>query len=304
MKDNFDATNIEELLQFFRKHLLENDKSAGTCETYCINVRLFAEYITETFAENFDPRKISPLDVREYRNYLLNVKNLSVNTVNNRISTLNEFYKYLTNENIVSTNPVEKIRKIRMQSPPKRVTIDDLMFKRLRRQFEHYGREVEKVIFFLLFLTGVRVSELINIKVDDIVINPRSGILKVQSGKGMKYREIPLNATCRQVISDYIEYRKSKGINSPYLITTERSTKACRSSINKILKKHGNKIGFPEISPHVARRYFLTKVLEVSDISTAMELAGHSSVQTTIQYVPSTEKRKQDAVTKITNDID
>jgi integrase len=54
----------------------------------------------------------------------------------------------------------------------------------------------------------------------------------------------------------------------------------------------------------VARRYFLTKVLEVSDISTAMELAGHSSVQTTIQYAPSTEKRKQDAVTKITNDID
>jgi integrase len=88
------------------------------------------------------------------------------------------------------------------------------------------------------------------------------------------------------------------------LITTERSARACRSSINKILKKHGNKIGFPEISPHVARRYFLTKVLEVSDISTAMELAGHSSVQTTIQYVPSTEKRKQDAVTKITNDID
>jgi hypothetical protein len=134
---------------------------------------------------------------------------------------------------------------------------------------------------------------------------PESGIIiNLKSGKGMKYREIPLNATCRQIISDYLEYRKSKGIKSPYLITTERSAKACRSSINKILKKHGNKIGFPEISPHVARRYFLTKVLEVSDISTAMELAGHSSVQTTIQYVQSTEKRKQDAVTKITNDID
>ena len=235
MKDIFDITNIEELLQSFKKHLLENDKSAGTCETYCINVRLFAEYISETFAEEFDPRKISPLDIREYRNYLLNVKNLSVNTVNNRISTLNEFYKYLLNQNIMAANPVEKIRKIKMQSSPKRVVIDDLMFKRLRRQFEYYGREVEKVIFFLLFLTGVRVSELINIKVDDIVINPRSGILKVQSGKGMKYREIPLNATCRQIISDYLEYRKSKGIKSPYLITTERSPRPA-GSINKILK--------------------------------------------------------------------
>ena len=111
MKENFDITNIEKLLQFFKKHLLENDKSAGTCETYCINVRLFAEYISETFAEEFDPRKISPLDIREYRNYLLNVKNLSVNTVNNRISTLNEFYKYLLNQNIMAANPVEKIRK-------------------------------------------------------------------------------------------------------------------------------------------------------------------------------------------------
>lgn len=193
-----------------------------------------------------------------------------------------------------------------MQSPVKRVTIDQLTFKKLRREIERDGRPVEKVILNYLFFTGVRVSELVSIKLDDIVINPRSGILKIRSGKGLKYREIPLNASVRDATNEYLEYRKIKKIQSPFLIATERSgeNKASRSSVNKVLKKYGERIGFPDISPHVARRYFLTQILSVSSLAVAKELAGHASINTTIMYTPASQQEKETAVSRLTNDND
>lgn len=296
--------SIENICTNFRKYLLENDKSLGTVETYLKNIKLFAAYISQTYSEQFNPTKVTSLDIREYRNFLLNIKCQAINTINNKLATLSEFFKYLQMCHVVETNPCQSIKKIKMQSPVKRVTIDQLTFKKLRREIERDGRPVEKVILNYLFFTGVRVSELVSIKIDDIVINPRSGILKVRSGKGLKYREIPLNASVRDATNEYLEFRKIKKIQSPFLITTERSggNKASRSSINKILEKYGKRIGFPDISPHSARRYFLTQILAVSSLSVAKELAGHSNINTTILYTPAAQQEKEIAVSKLTND--
>lgn len=284
--------------------LLQNDKSPGTIGTYLKNIRLFADYISQTYDEPFNPIKVTTLDIKEYRNFLLNVQSQSVNTINNKLASLSKFFKFLHKSGVVTNNPCLNIKKIKMQSPVKRVIVDQLTFKKLRREVERDGRPVEKVIIAYLFYTGVRVSELINIRLDDIVINPRSGTLKIRSGKGLKYREIPLNASVRDATNGYLEYRKIKKIQSPYLIVTERSGKsrASRSSINKILKKYGKRIGFPDISPHSARRYFLTQILAVSSLSVAKELAGHSNINTTILYTPASQQEKEIAVSKLTND--
>lgn len=95
-------------------------------------------------------------------------------------------------------------------------------------------------------------------------------------------------------------------IDSPFLIVTDRSkeNKASRSSINKILKKYGARIGFPDISPHVARRYFLTQILSVSSLAVAKELAGHASINTTIMCTPASQQEKETAVSRLTNDND
>jgi len=123
--------------------------------------------------------------------------------------------------------------------------------------------------------------------------------LTVSYGKGGKRREVPLKADVITASKEYLEgeRKKSRFAESEYLILTNRAERMDRDAVNKLLKKHGNKISLP-MKPHKFRHTFCTRLLKRGvELTVVAKLAGHASIQTTAKfYINTSQKDKRDAV--------
>ena len=148
----------------------------------------------------------------------------------------------------------------------------------------------DKLIILILLYTGLRVSELVSIKIKDL------DFLTMQLhvvGKGGKIREVPLRPEVVEVAREYMatERKDHKFLESAYLLLTQRAGKMDRDTVNKLLKKHGEYLGIT-MRPHKFRHTFCTRLLKVGvPLTTVSKLAGHSSIQTTSTFYINTSRQ-------------
>jgi site-specific recombinase XerD len=138
----------------------------------------------------------------------------------------------------------------------------------------------------LLVGTGLRVGELLALKIGDLVIGDRSGKVIVRMGKHDRYREIPLTATLRQVLNAYLkEHPESKNLDAMLWIG-QRGTLNDRSAVLRILEKYMLAAQLPAIGPHVLRHTFATRYLRANpgDLRGLAALLGHTSLDTVMIY--------------------
>ena len=137
----------------------------------------------------------------------------------------------------------------------------------------------------LLGYTGLRISEALNVKLDDINLETKE--LIVRKGKGEKQRIVYLNT---KIINAMREYLKERNVESVYLFLSRESDKVDRSVINKSFKKYSK-----DITPHKLRHFYCTHALESGfSIHEVANLAGHSSIQTTMIYTNPSRKKMKD----------
>ena len=196
----------EYYLNVFVDYLNKSDKSSGTISTYTANIKGFIKYYVESYNEEFIPENVIMMDLKDYRNYLLNIKRQKASTINNKIAALKEYFFFLQSNGIIKDNPAENMKKIRTNKPTAPKGFSDSDFRKIKRYVYRSQKNLWIVVFELLSKTGVRVSELINIRLCDITINDRSGNLRV-IGKNQKERNIPLHLDVRKAIISYIEER-------------------------------------------------------------------------------------------------
>ncbi len=154
----------------------------------------------------------------------------------------------------------------------------------------------DKLIVLLLLYTGIRVSELVSIRLKDL------DLLTLQLhvvGKGGKIREVPLRSEVVEVAKEYMatERKGHKFSHSEYLLLTQRSGKMDRDAVNKLLNKHGEYLAIT-MRPHKFRHTFCTRLLKVGvPLTTTAKIAGHARIQTTAAfYINTSRQDKQDAV--------
>ena len=154
----------------------------------------------------------------------------------------------------------------------------------------------DKLIVLLLLYTGIRVSELVSIRLKDL------DFLTMQLhvvGKGGKIREVPLRSEVVDVAKEYMatERKGHKFSHSEYLLLTQRSGKMDRDAVNKLLNKHGEYLGIT-MRPHKFRHTFCTRLLKAGvPLTTTAKIAGHARIQTTAAfYINTSRQDKQDAV--------
>ncbi len=154
----------------------------------------------------------------------------------------------------------------------------------------------DRLIVLLLYGTGLRVSELCNLKIKDVDLD--RGIITVRGGKGAKDRIVPLS---KPVIEEIREYLASRNDNSEYLLVEERREKKDRISpktVWYILNKYGKRIGI-KVTPHMLRHSFATHMLENGvDIRIIQEILGHSNLSTTQIYTKVTVEHLKKAQEK------
>ena len=210
---------------------------------------------------------------------------LSSKSIRRHISSLKGFYKYLNRKNIINSNPFDYVvlpkKEIKL---PRYLTYDDLIviFDSLEIKTIYDLRD--RLILELMYATGVRVSELINIKINDISFSNQSiNII----GKGQKMRIVYYNNICKKILDKYMNnYKEINKKNLNYLILNQNGNKLTTAGISYILNQVIKKISFEKhITPHMLRHSFATHLLNNGcDLLTVQELLGHSSISTTGIY--------------------
>ena len=266
----------------------ERKLSDNTLDSYEENLIMFDKYINKA---------IKSISTDDIRSFLITLNDKSDRTRAHYITVLNNFFTFLTIEKIIKVNPCEEISQPKLSKKlPNYLTveeIDNLLDIKLETPLDFRN----KAMLELLYASGLRISELLNLKLNDISFD--EDILKVV-GKGDKQRIVPIGDIALEYLKLYInDYRNSilKHKQSEYLFINNNGNQMTRQGFFKILKNQCMLKGIKKkVSPHTLRHSFASHLLNNgADLRTIQELLGHSDISTTQVYTHLiSEKLKED----------
>ncbi len=239
-----------------------------------------------------DKGKISPLNVSadHIKEFVYNIsKEVKANSQSRIISGLKSFYDYLLFEKIIKINPVSNIESPKLRRKlPSTLSIEEI--NSMINNIDKTKKESERNIAIIetLYGCGLRVSELINLKISDLYFE--EDFVKV-TGKGNKQRLVPVSEVNKQCINTYLINSRTKlnidSRSSDIIFLNRNGYKLTRAMIFTIVKSLSKKAGIKKtISPHSFRHSFATHLLENgADLKTIQQLLGHESITTTEIYM-------------------
>ena len=245
----------------------------------------------ELFIEN-NGEKISPLNVKSdhIKDFVYHIsKEVKANSQSRIISGIRSFYDYLIFEKLISNNPLSNIESPKQNRKlPSTLSIDEinLMIKNIDKTKKESERNI--AIIETLYGCGLRVSELIELKISDLYFS--EDFIKV-TGKGNKQRLVPISNINKKCINEYVLNSRTKLNIDPkftdILFLNRYGRKLTRSMIFTIIKDLSKKSRISKIiSPHTFRHSFATHLLENgADLKTIQQLLGHESITTTEIYM-------------------
>ncbi len=281
----------------FRRYMIKGGKSQNTVNTYTQNAQLFVEWLEQITNEKFNG-KILEMDASEYSRYLSDIKKQSLNTIKAKLTAVQKFSEYLASIGIMPDIKVQQKKGI--SEPEVEILEKNDVYKYLR-YVKNTGNKLNIAIIVLLLNTGIRESELCNIELSDVTISDRKGVIIIRSGKGNKYREIPLNVDARNALNDYILNARPSDAETEKVFIGQRGA-LTRNGIYKIVNKMGIKAIGKNVYPHMLRHQCFTSMAKNPeiDLKTISSLAGHSSIELTMKYyINSSKQEKIDAVEKL-----
>ncbi len=263
--------------------------SLNTVNSYDRDLINYGEFIKNN---NYNYKNINKDQVRSYLKDL-DLNNFSKSSISRILSTLRHFYSYLVNENVIDYNVFKQIR-----NPKKDRKLPNFL------QGDEFDKIVDcidldtnlgirnRLICEMLYATGLRVSELVNIKLLDIDYGNKE--IRV-TGKGSKDRIVLFGDFCLEYLNKYKSVRLEllKGKKSEYLFINNNGTRLTSRGVEDIIDKCVNDASLKHhISPHVLRHTFATDLLNNgADLKSVQELLGHSSLSTTQIYTHVTNER-------------
>lgn len=277
-------------LNNFISYLTNNKRySPYTITSYKKDTYDYLEFLKKN---NIDIKNSNYKIVEEYSKYLYK-KKLSKRSIARKYSSIRTFYNYLEKNNILENNIFNLLENPKKEEKLPRFINEYELDKMFEIPDNSPKGQRDRLILELLYGTGVRVSELVNIKINDIDFNNNS--IKVR-GKGNKDRYVFYGKYCKEAINNYIKNGRISLLNgqtSDYLLLNRFGKNISVVSIRKILNEIINKCSLDiKISPHVLRHTFATHLLnEGADIMHVKELLGHSSLSTTSIYTHVTNEK-------------
>lgn len=278
----------ENLINKFTDYLrFEKKYSENTISSYKRDLSKVDKYIKKNF------KTLSKNDIQAYIQYISKEENSS--SVSRNISTLKSFYKFLEINKYCKNNPIFTITNPKKRQKLPKVLSEEEVNKLLDINLNADYDYRNKAMLELMYSSGLRVSELINLNVNDIdLMNSTVRIF----GKGSKERIVPLNNYASEALKNYILYHRAtlfKHGENNYLFLNNHGNKMTRQGFFKILKKIALENNIKtDFSPHTLRHSFATHLLKYgADLRSIQELLGHSDISTTQIYTHITSERLQ-----------
>ena len=284
----------------FKNYLkIERNLSLNTIESYLFDVKKLIVYLKKNKI-NKEPLTLQSDQIKEFIYHIS--KEIKPQTQARIISGLRRFYDYLILEELIEINPMKNIEtpKIGVHLPTTLTLKEiDKMISNIKLTSKTGIRNV--AIIELLYSCGLRVSELVNLKVSDLFF--KESLIKV-TGKGNKERFVPISVLSQEYINNYLneirQYHKIKKNFEDTLFLNERGTNLSRNMIFIIINKLKKQSNInKKIGPHTLRHSFATHLIENgADLITIQKMMGHESITTTERYLHVNKKHLIDSLIK------
>ena len=285
------------MINAFLEYLsLEKKYAVHTITAYKNDLISFRDFL-ET---EFNQEDLSNVHYNQIRSWIISLVDLKITnrTVNRKVSSLKSFYKFLQKTHQIEVNPLAKHKALKVA---KKIQVP-FTSKEINKAINILDHENDftsvrnKLIVELFYSTGIRRTELINIKERNISLSDKT--IKVL-GKRNKERFVPLLSSVIQTLKRYLELKKEFSIGLEELFITEKGNKIYETLVYRIINSYFSRVSSKEKkSPHILRHSFATHLLnQGADLNSVKELLGHSSLASTQVYTHNS----LDAIKKVYN---
>jgi integrase/recombinase XerC len=277
--------NITLIKNFLDYLIIEKRYSVHTTVSYRNDLNQFNLYLSESYS-GIEFRKVEMIHVRSYMVHLLEAK-LAKSTVARKVSTIKSLYKFLKKEQLISSSPVQLLETPKLDSRlPVFLKEEEVvnLFEEFKFEDSFSGKR-DKMILYLFYQTGIRLSELIGLKDVDV----RNGELKVL-GKRNKERIIPLSNNIQPLIDQYLILKDELGFKKKYFFVTDKGNKLYEKFVYRKVNHYLSIVSSKQKkSPHILRHTFATHMLNNgADLNSIKEILGHENLSATQVYTHNT----------------
>jgi integrase/recombinase XerC len=300
----------KEIGRYGKRLTEEQDLSAATVRNYLSDLRQFAAFCEASWADGeeagapFSPTNVTTPTITMYRSHLKNVAELKPASINRYLVSVKRYFSWAVDEGLVARDPAKAVKLVPRVMPPPR-HLSDREESSLVTALEKYGNVRDRTLIVLALHSGLRAEELCKLKPSHVVLGKRSGRLKV-CGKRGKYREVPLNATAREALSEWLEglpegspwlfpsrkrKRNGDGVGEPRPIGVR--------GLGYVVKRYADLARVEDLSCHDLRHRFGYRMAETVPLHRLAQIMGHDSLDTTMVYVRGTQGDLQRAVEEI-----
>jgi integrase/recombinase XerD len=288
---------VESLIQEFIDYLgHEKGLANNTLESYSRDLKQYYGFLTGDSPAPPSLANASQSTIVAYLMYLRK-QGKATATIARRLAALKAFYQFLVKENYVDQDPTDDLSSPKLERKlPKVLTVEEVERLLAQPDTQTPVGKRDKAMLELLYATGIRVSELVNLNVTDVDL--REGFIRCM-GKGSKERVVPMGDIAVSALRAYLDGARQKVIADPKekaVFVNHHGKRLTRQGFWKIVKKYAAQAQIrKEITPHTLRHSFATHLLENgADIRAVQEMLGHADISTTQIYTHVTKDRLKD----------
>jgi integrase/recombinase XerC len=306
-KQDYAQSALKEL-KAFADYLCETKSSALTVRSYLADMKQFAIWFEQSNGESLSPKRLTSRDASEYRAFLIRQK-YKPKTVNRHLVSLIEYSRWAQHKKLISDNPLAYVKMMEEEElQPRWLTKQEE--HRLLREAEATLRSAKTdparrralrdfAILLLLLNTALRVSELCDLEIDDLVLSERMLWVTVRAGKGGKRREVPVKN--KQVLDVVKQWLAERPEVKEEVIFIGRDLKPLRpSGVQDSIKELARRAGVEAVTPHTFRHTFAKRLSDAGVPETQIiKLTGHKSKDTLTIYTTPTKHDLELAVERL-----
>ncbi len=291
----------------FGRYLVDDGKSSRTSALYCLDIDLFSTWFHQTNGYELSPESLTPTDIREYKAYLQAVVRASPATINRRLASIRAYIGWARSTGQLDYSPAENIKGMDEQELAPH-WLDRRQQAAVLRELERaragakteFGKMLairDKTVALLLVHTGIRIGECCALLLEDITLGERSGLVRIRSGKGEKYREIPLNNTARQALREWLAVKPQ--VENNFLFLSRNGERMQPRAIQDELERIGKRLGI-ELTPHTLRHTCAHNMVEMGiPLDQVAAILGHKRLETTRIYTAPSQGDLEKALDRL-----
>jgi integrase/recombinase XerC len=269
-------------LELFQTALRGQNYSPKTLRAYGDDLKQFIQWVGENRVDWENPRRFSRVDVEGFMSYLAGQQMTGVTRVR-KLAAIRKLFTFMVENHIIAGNPANTVKGARREEKEPGILYKE-QYKALLYEASDHVRDYAIIMTFLQ--TGIRLSELTNLAIEDVDFDHK--ILTVRQGKGKKDRHIPLVDEGVKALRNYLRYRNTELVlDDEVFFLANNGTSLNVSSVKYLVAKYVKKAGIrKKVSVHTLRHTFgAHKADKQMGIATLQELMGHKKKETTLKYI-------------------